>query len=557
MTAYVTIADAVTAICLRAGLDMSQFDVSALATITEPLRAMAISQVTSARQVLDMLGAAYFFDAVASDRIYFRPRGSAPVRTLSYDDLGWHGDGQDIPDPLALVASNELELPAQVALTYNNIDGDYQTDTQYSDRLLTGMRSTNALTLPIGLTPAHAKQIADAMLVDSAVGLLATALALGTIHSDLEPTDVIIATARDGSTYRLRLVKRADAGGVSSFEAMLDDPSVLVQPGITVGGLPSQTVVLAVPDSVFLPLDIGLLRDADNAPGYYLAVSGGGSSAWRSAGVFDSPDDTTYTLQRTVDSQAVIGETTTALANWLGGNTWDEAGTVTVAVDGQLTSATSADVIARRATNAILIGDEHIQFRTATLVSPGVYTLTGMLRGRRGTEWAMGTHAIGDRVVALGNAGVRFMALQSSELGVTRYLKVATAGQPLSAVTAKSAAPMGIVLKPFAPALASADRTTGDTVIDWYRRTRLSSRITGPLAWSNPLGEAVEAYEVDVFADGTYTTLKRTLTASTSQATYTGADQVTDFGAPQTTLYLDIYQISAIVGRGYRLRVAV
>lgn len=332
---------------------------------------------------------------------------------------------------------------------------------------------------------------------------------------------------------------------------------MLVQSGVTVGGLPSQTVVLSTPDSVFLPLDIGLLRDADNLPGYYLAISGGGSSTWRSAGIYDSPDDTTYTLQRTIDSQAVIGQATDALGDWLGGNVWDETGTVTVSVDGQITSATSADVIARRTTNAILIGDEHIQYRTATLVSPGVYTLTGLLRGRRGTEWAMASHVIGERVVLLGNAGLRFMPLQSSELGATRYLKVVTAGQPLSAVTAKSAAPMGVVLKPFSPVLASADRSTGDTVIDWYRRTRLSSRITGPLRWTNSIGEDLQAYEVDVWADGTYTTLKRTITSSVSQATYSGADQTTDFGAPQSTLYLDIYQISATVGRGYRLRVAI
>ena len=552
-----TIAQAVSAICLRAGLTADQFDVTALESITQPLRAMAISQVTSARQVLDMLASAYFFEAVASDKIYFRPRGGAPVKTLSYQDLGMYNAGQDMPGPLVLTDGNELELPAQIALTYHNIDGDYQTDTQYTDRLLSSMQSTSTLSLPLGLTASEAKAMADAMLIDSVVSLLTTTLHLGLAHSELEPTDVVIATGDDGSTYRLRLVKREDTGGVSAFEAVLDDASVLTQAGITDGATASQSVVLPVADTVWLLLDIGPLRDDDDAPGYYAAVSGGGSSAWRAAGVYDSPDDTTYDLRLSLSSQAVIGEATTALAVWQGGNVWDDVSTVTVEVDGQLASATAAEVIARRSTNAALLGNELLQFRTATLVSPGVYTLSGLLRGRRGTESAMAGHAIGDRFVLLGTAGVRFMALQVAQLGVLRYVKAVTAGQLLSAVTAKTITPLGGTLKPLAPVLASADRSASDTVLHWYRRTRLSTRITGPLPWSNRLGEAAEAYEVDVYADGTYTTLKRTLAATDSQVTYPAADQTTDFGAPQSTLYIEIFQISATVGRGTGLRATV
>jgi len=273
--------------------------------------------------------------------------------------------------------------------------------------------------------------------------------------------------------------------------------------------------------------------------------------------VYDSPDDTTYDLRLSLSSQAVIGEATTALAVWQGGNVWDDVSTVTVEVDGQLASATAAEVIARRSTNAALLGNELLQFRTATLVSPGVYTLSGLLRGRRGTESAMAGHAIGDRFVLLGTAGVRFMALQVAQLGVLRYVKAVTAGQLLSAVTAKTITPLGGTLKPLAPVLASADRSASDTVLHWYRRTRLSTRITGPLPWSNRLGEAAEAYEVDVYADGTYTTLKRTLAATDSQVTYPAADQTTDFGAPQSTLYIEIFQISATVGRGTGLRATV
>jgi hypothetical protein len=39
--------------------------------------------------------------------------------------------------------------------------------------------------------------------------------------------------------------------------------------------------------------------------------------------------------------------------------------------------------------NAAVLGDEILYFRDATLESDGTYTLRGLLRGRRGSEYAM------------------------------------------------------------------------------------------------------------------------------------------------------------------------
>lgn len=133
-----TLTDSITALCLRAGLTAGQIDVTGVASITLPVRAMAIAQVSSVRTVLDMLASAYFFDIVASDKLYFRARGASSALTLPYADLGVVAGQGDTPDPLPLTQAAELEVPAQVALTYNNLDSDYQTDTQYSDRLLSG-----------------------------------------------------------------------------------------------------------------------------------------------------------------------------------------------------------------------------------------------------------------------------------------------------------------------------------------------------------------------------------------------------------------------------------
>jgi len=194
------------------------------------------------------------------------------------------------------------------------------------------------------------------------------------------------------------------------------------------------------------------------------------------------------------------------------------------------------------------------QYRTATLVSAGVYTLSGFLRGQRGT--ASTGHSASDRFIVLASGGLRFIPLQQGDLGRLRFYKAASAGQKLSAVTSQSLTPAGITLKPFAPVNARANRNASDTVLTWTRQTRLSTRIVGTLGISTPLGEAAEAYEVEIYTAG-HATLKRTLTSSTPTVTYTGAQQIADFGSAPASLAIKVYQISATVGRGTPLTVTI
>jgi len=547
--------EVVARIMLRAGYDASQFDVSALSP-AKLVRALANGSVSTARTLLEMLASTYQFEAVLADKIYFRPRGGAPVATITFDELGVMQDSTNVADPLPLTIANELEIPAQMALTYNNVDGDYQTDTQYSDRLLTGMESTSAVQVPMGFTASEAKAIADTSLMDKAVSALSTTVNVGIEYAKLEPTDVILLTGEDTSQYRMRIIKRTDAGGVTTLQCVGDDASVLTQAGVTDTAASGQTTVAALATTTLELMDLPALRDVDNLPGLYVAVTGSATN-WTSAAVYDSLDDITYTTQSLITSQAPLGTCSTALGNWAGGNVFDETNTVTVDVGlQQLASVTYSDILANTATNAALVGNELIQYRVATLVSAGVYTLSGLLRGRRGTEDAMTGHVAAERFVALGISGVRFLPLQSGDLARLRYYKGVSASQALSAVTAQSITPVGNTLKPFAPVHPRANRDAADTVISWTRQTRLSTRIVGALPPSIPLGETAESYEVEIWDSG-YTTLKRTLASSTQAVTYTNAQQVTDFGSAQVTLYVKIYQLSATVGRGKPLTASI
>jgi len=83
--------------------------------------------------------------------------------------------------------------------------------------------------------------------------------------------------------------------------------------------------------------------------------------------------------------------------------------------------------------------------------------------------------------------------------------------------------------------------------LNWIRRTRVSGEWRDYVEVS--LGETLEKYEIEIW-NASYTVLKRTLTVYEPTATYTVADQILDFGVAQSTLYVKIYQISELVGRG-------
>ena len=69
-----------------------------------------------------------------------------------------------------------------------------------------------------------------------------------------------------------------------------------------------------------------------------------------------------------------------------------------------------------------------------------------------------------------------------------------------------------------------------------------------------PLGEDGEAYTLDILANGA---VKRTLAAAQPALLYAAADEIVDFGGPQTGLALRIRQISRIAGPGAAFEASV
>ncbi|MDE3016918.1 MAG: hypothetical protein KGI29_08395, partial [Pseudomonadota bacterium] len=126
--------------------------------------------------------------------------------------------------------------------------------------------------------------------------------------------------------------------------------------------------------------------------------------------------------------------------------------------------------------------------------------------------------------------------------------KPVTFNASVSSTTEQDFIYTGVALKPYSPVHITGTRDGGGNLtIGWVRRTRLGGE------WQDgvdvPLNEASEAYEIDIMNGGS---VARTINGITSPtAGYSAADQTTDFGGPQPSVTLNIYQLSGIIGRGY------
>lgn len=554
-TATDTLEETTAALLTRAGYAADEFDVSALAPITQPVRGIALGQVAPTRGALEALQTGFLYEPAKSDKIYIRPRATTPVADIPFTELGASTDSANSDEPLPLTIGNELEIPAQVSLSYHNMLADYNIATEHSDRLITGQLTNQVTQLGLGLLPSEAKGVADALLIDQIASLTRTTLRLPLKYAFIEPGDVFTVTNQDGRQYRLRSITKRDTLTIIDHECVVDDAGALTSSRITSNEYALTETVRQIAPTVWETMDIPLLRDADNQAGFYVALApsrAAPADEWNGAAYVRSwAADAFVQLFNSADA-ATMGGCTSTLGDFTGGSgRFDESNALNVVVIGELASTTRADMLDDLGLNAALVGSEIIRFRLAEFIGLVVgrneYRLSGLLRGQRGTEQHIGTHASGERFVLL-NTSLRRVLNQISEIGVPSQVKAVTLNTLLSAVGAVEFTDTGVALKPFSVANLRALANGTDLVLTWNRRTRLSYRYGGIIGASVPLGEASEAYRIDVYAGAA---LVRTGTATDGTFTYTAAQIAADGFASTNPVTFVVRQVSEIVGPGF------
>lgn len=550
----VSLANIVNDICDRSGLLPDEYN-----TVDLEARAVegyALASTTNGRSAIEPLRVVGFFDAVESEGVLVFPtRGKALVATLAESDLGVHEPKDQPPPAVTTKKMQDVECPRMVRVKYIAQSREYEPGEQYSPTRITSDAVHDMdVEVPVSITDDMAAQVAEVMWSTSWASRWVHQVSLDASYLALDPADAI-GVPVDGRIYRTRILAIEDKPGalIRRLDLVRDDDGSYVSQAVAdTPQLPISTII-AVSSTAFVLLDLPLLRDADDDAGFYAAAyRSNPARSWTGAVIYRSIDSgASYQQIASVTNEATVGHLTAALPAGIT-STWDEANEVEVELaSGSFESRTEEAVLA--GANALAIGEdgrwEIVQFLNAEQVSSTRWNLSGLLRGRRATEHNVGTSEVGDTVVLISGLGIIRIGLDTSQIGAERLYKAVTFGTTVGSAIAQAFAGSGEALEPFSPVHIHGTRAAnGDLTIEWTRRGRIGQELADGADIA--LSEETESYEVDVLDPGSPGGARRTLSSTTTSVTYTAAQQIADGFSLGQLIPVEVYQLSATVGRG-------
>ena len=502
-----------------------------------------IDRPMSPRDALDPLASAYSFDAAElADGIAFRPRGGEPVMELTEDDLVLPDEGA----PFRLTRAQETELPREVSIGFSDGNADYRRSVAYSRRLVGGSARSASAELAVVTDGSAALRRAEIWLQDLWASRESAEFALPPSRLPVVPGDVVGLTLNG----RRRLVETREVvdTGQRGIKATAIDPEVfdlsLEPPARRAPALPA-----AIGPVHALLLDLPLLRGEDPPVLTRLAVF---ADPWPGpVAIWGSADGLSFERVAVAVAPSIVGETLDPLP--LGpASRFDRHSRLRVRLYGG-TLASVSDTALLNGANAAAVQRtdgawELIQFANAELVDAQTYELSRLLRGREGSEWAMGDPTPAGAPFVLIDEHLVAVARGIDALGRTTTLRVIAAsrdrGDP--AAVDMTATPGPTALLPLSPGHLRGRRTADGIALSWIRRTRLDAH--NPQLQEVPLGETREAYAVDVLSGAG--DIVRSYRADGPSLLYPAADEIADFGTVQTSLSFRVAQLSAAVGPG-------
>lgn len=442
-----------------------------------------------AREMAGLLANAADARIVAADGALAMTDAVAVGTTLEDSDYAAASDRDRTARRVAAIET----VPRAIELAYYDAARDYQSGAQRARRPGAGTREER-VELPAVLTPDGAKTLAERSLARVEAARHRRTIRLAADAAAIAP-GAIVAVAGESGRW---LVAEASLTGMVTELTLVRLPAVAPSASASGGrSLPApdleagQTIVLAA--ELPAPGDVALA-----APRLSVIAAGTGTG-WRRAALSYSPDDgATWADGGATALPAIVGMIAVPPAR-VGSALADRAGSLEIDLARADMLLADADTAALdRGANLALAGDELLQFGRAESLGGTRWRLSGLWRGRRGTEAAAGFQAVGDRFALLQSDAVAMIDLPVSALGASVTVLASGVGD-LDEPAATNAPLGGASVVPPAPvhlALEAGD----EPALGWTRRSRLGFRwIDGGDA---PLAEERERYRVTITAGG-------------------------------------------------------
>jgi Putative phage tail protein len=426
---------------------------------------------------------------------------------------------------------HQSSIGGRRTILYSDIDRDYLQGSQSVLRPDLGQQERR-IDLAASLSAARAKQFAQRSFASDLISQDQLRLSLGIRFIGLAPGMTVTVAGVSGLwvvadvAVEEMIVKvllyRKPSAPLSGVRA--DAGRGLFEPDLSQG-----ITTLHLLDLPWLGFGLA------NAPALSVAAAGA-SAGWRQAALLQSIDGGfSFEEIGSTAPSATIGTMTTSLApsTTVGFDLANSAEVTLLNSAMDLTNTTKDGLVAGQ--NLALIGDELVQFETATPLGLQRFRLSNLLRGRRGTEHAIANHAVGERFVLISSETLLPLTIPTG----TNEVRITASGLgdilPVSATTTG----FGAAVQPLPPVHVTANReTNGDIRLAWVRQSRDGWRWID--AVDAPTGEESEQYEVRIDPSPASS---RMLTTASNQWLYSAAERAADIAAGANQITVHIRQV--------------
>lgn len=392
-------------------------------------------------------------------------------------------------------------LPTVLTIEYHDPERDFQAG-QMRASLSAGGRSQRRIDSAAALSADAAKSLASDALARRWAGRDRVTLRLAPSYIGLRPGQAVEIVGVAG-LYRVESVTLDGLVVMIEARRMPQGRSALVADAGRGNLDPDLATGLSIPMLIDLPMTT--IGSADQF-GVTLAV--GSNGRFRPTAVVVEANGHPLASLR-VDRVAITGVATTLLS----------AGPVTLidrtnSVDVMLSNPRAllyhadGDALAMGA-NTMVIGNELIQFGRALALGGGGYRLFELVRGVRGSDYAIAGHASGEAIVLLDPANLVWIGMDRAMIGaqaIARAYGVADdeANPPLHAMVAG-----GESVRPLSPCHVDVSSDAATYTVRWIARRR------GLMGWSASGGDEIgpASFEVRV-TRGSGVLIRATTTAS-------------------------------------------